>query len=163
MNATISKTTIMTTCKRVTCACVLAIGVVLGGLSLASGMAAAAPGAPCGPQAGACQGPGGHGDVGRPDGPGGADVRPQPAAAPLHAGPSGPDGWSADGRDRRGPGGPGWGEPGGPPPRDLAWRGIDQGRFDHQPFSYHGSWVQPIYNPDFRNWGFWFLGTWIPL
>ena len=30
MNATISKTTIMTTCKRVTCACALAIGVGLG-------------------------------------------------------------------------------------------------------------------------------------
>jgi len=23
--------------------------------------------------------------------------------------------------------------------------------------------VQPIFNPDFNNWGFWFLGIWIPL
>ena len=50
-----------------------------------------------------------------------------------------------------------------PPPPDLAWRGLDQGRYDHQPFNYNGSWVQPIFNPDFNNWGFWFLGIWIPL
>ena len=54
---------------------------------------------------------------------------------------------------------PGW----GPPPPDQGWRGIDQGRFDHQPFNYNGSWVTPIFNPDFNNWGFWFFGIWIPL
>jgi hypothetical protein len=54
---------------------------------------------------------------------------------------------------------PGW----GPPPPDQAWRGLVQGRFDHQPFNYNGSWVTPIFNPDFNNWGFWFFGIWIPL
>jgi hypothetical protein len=51
----------------------------------------------------------------------------------------------------------------GPPPPDQGWRGIDNGRLDHQPFNYNGSWVTPIYNPDFNNWGFWFFGIWIPL
>jgi hypothetical protein len=45
----------------------------------------------------------------------------------------------------------------------MAWRGFDQGRFDHQPFNYNGNWVTPIFNPDFNNWGFWFFGIWIPL
>lgn len=67
-----------------------------------------------------------------------------------------------------GPGGPGRpGGPGGgplpPPPRGMQWRGIDQGRFDHQPFNYRGNWVTPVFNPDYRAWGFWFLGLWIPL
>jgi hypothetical protein len=71
----------------------------------------------------------------------------------------------------QGPGG-GFGGPGGayrgpgplpPPPRGMEWRGIDQGRFDHQPFNYRGNWVTPVFNPDFRTWGFWFLGLWIPL
>jgi hypothetical protein len=53
--------------------------------------------------------------------------------------------------------------PGGPPPPDQGWRGIDDSRRDHQPFNYKGSWVTPIYNPDFNNWGFWFFGIWIPL
>jgi hypothetical protein len=68
-----------------------------------------------------------------------------------HDGPGRPDG----------PGGPRWDAP--PPPRDQAWRGIDQGRYDHQPFNYRGTWVTPIFNPELRNWGFWFLGLWIPL
>jgi hypothetical protein len=74
----------------------------------------------------------------------------------------------------RGPGGPGgpgdrgpspWDHNPGwtPPPPDQAWRGIDQGRFDHQPFNYNGAWVTPIFNPDFNNWGFWSFGIWIPL
>jgi hypothetical protein len=45
----------------------------------------------------------------------------------------------------------------------MGWRGIDQGRYDHQPFNYNGSWVTPAFNPDFNNWGFWFLGIWVPL
>jgi hypothetical protein len=60
---------------------------------------------------------------------------------------------------RGGPGGPEW----GPPPPDLAWRGIDDGRRDHQPFNYNNNWVEPIYSPVFNNWGFWFFGAWIPL
>ena len=78
-----------------------------------------------------------------------------------------PGGWD---RGPGGPGGPGDHSPSpwdhnarwGPPPPDQAWRGIDQGRFDHQPFNYNGSWVTPIFNPDFNNWGFWFFGIWIP-
>jgi hypothetical protein len=73
-----------------------------------------------------------------------------------------------------GPGGPGGPPPpGGPSPKDhnpawrpplpdQGWRGIDDRR-DHQPFNYNGSWVTPIYNPDFNNWGFWFFGIWFPL
>jgi hypothetical protein len=69
-------------------------------------------------------------------------------------GPGGP--WRGD---HRGPDGFGWPAP----PTELAWRGIDQGRFDHQPFNYNGSWVTPIFDPGFNQWGFWFLGIWIPL
>lgn len=50
-----------------------------------------------------------------------------------------------------------------PTPPDLPWRGIDQGRFDHQPFNYNGRWVSPFFNPQFNNWGFWLFGIWIPL
>ncbi|HYR13295.1 MAG TPA: hypothetical protein VEQ67_03630 [Mycobacterium sp.] len=119
-----------------------AIPLVVGGsaLTAGAGVAAAQPGPPpC--QFGNCQGPGG----------------------PPPGGPGGPD----QGRPPGGPGGPG--EPGGhdqappPPPPDQAWRGIDDGRRDHQPFNYNGSWVTPIYNPDFNNWGFWFFGIWVPL
>ncbi len=53
--------------------------------------------------------------------------------------------------------------PWGAPPPDQGWRGIDDGRRDHQPFNYNGSWVTPVFNPDFNNWGFWFVGIWIPL
>jgi hypothetical protein len=75
-----------------------------------------------------------------------------------HGGPGGPPDWR--GPDYHGgPGGPVW----GPPPPDLAWRGIDDGRRDHQPFNYNGNWVEPIYSPIFNNWGFWFFGIWIPL
>jgi hypothetical protein len=68
--------------------------------------------------------------------------------------------------DRLLPGGPSPGDHNpawGPPPPDQGWRGIDDGRRDHQPFNYNGSWVTPIYNPDFNNRGFWFFGIWIAL
>jgi hypothetical protein len=133
-------------------------------------VATAEPGPqPCGFQN--CQGPGGSGGPGDNRGPGGPGDnrgagRPGDYRGPGdNRGPGGPG-------DYRGPGGPGdyrgpspwdhnarW----GPPPPDLGWRGIDQGRFDHQPFNYNGSWVTPIFNPDFNNWGFWFFGIWIPL
>jgi hypothetical protein len=45
----------------------------------------------------------------------------------------------------------------------LGWRGIDQGRYDHQPFNYNGAWVTPAFNQDYNNWGFWFFGIWVPL
>jgi hypothetical protein len=114
------------------------IGGTAVALAVALSSAVAVPaqaGAQPGPPCGfgQCRGPGG--------GPGG------------FSGPGGP------GHDR-GPGGPGVSPP---PPRGMEWRGIDQGRFDHQPFNYRGNWVTPVFNPDFRNWGFWFLGVWIPL
>ncbi|MDT5335022.1 MAG: hypothetical protein QOD90_527 [Mycobacterium sp.] len=138
-------------------------------------------GGPGGPRGG---GPGGpppqqqQGDRGGPGGPGGPGDRGGPGGPDDHGGPGGPDDHGGPG-DRGGPGGPQWGGPDprggpdyhggpggpewGPPPPDLGWRGIDQGRFDHQPFNYNGNWVQPIFNQDYNNWGFWFFGIWIPL
>jgi hypothetical protein len=166
----------------------VAVGIVVGGLTAGAGVAAADPGPPpCGfqgcqggPQGpgGPQQGPGGPGGPeqgpggpgGPPRGPGGPDQgRGGPGAPGWQpgglGGPGGPDG-PGRGPGWDGPGGPGWqqgGWGGPPPPPDLAWRGIDQGRFDHQPFNYNGAWVNPIFNPDFNNWGFWFFGIWIPL
>ena len=42
-------------------------------------------------------------------------------------------------------------------------RGIDDARFDHQPFNWQGQQVEPYWDQDRGAWGFWFLGTWIPL
>lgn len=139
---------------RVTCVSAVAIGLGLAGLTSGSAVAAAEPGPPCG--FGTCQGPGG--------GPGDRHDGPQwggPGGGPDRGHDNGPGGPHWDG-----PGGPPWGppqDPPPPPPPDLGWRGIDQGRFDHQPFNYNGSWVTPVFNPDVNNWGFWFLGIWIPL
>lgn len=138
--------------KRLTCASAVAIALAATALATGAGPAAAQPGRPsC--DFGNCQGaggpggPGGHGPDRGPGGPGGPDRGP--------GGPGGPD---------RGPGGgPDRGNNWGPPPPNLAWRGIDQGRFDHQPFNYNGQWVSPLFNPDFNNWGFWLFGIWIPL
>lgn len=127
-----------------TAAMIVAIGAAA--LTAGAGLAGAQPGPPPCP-IGACQGPGNHG-------PGG----PRPDRGPGHGpGDHGP-GWHDDHRGPDDHGGH-W----GPPPPDLAWRGMDQGRFDHQPFNYNGRWVTPIYNPMFNAWGFWFLGIWIPL
>ncbi|OBF27481.1 hypothetical protein A5724_30015 [Mycobacterium sp. ACS1612] len=52
---------------------------------------------------------------------------------------------------------------GGPGPVDWHNRGIDQGRFDHQPFNWNGQQVYPVPAGDGHGWGFWFLGQWIPL
>lgn len=51
----------------------------------------------------------------------------------------------------------------GPAPVDWNHRGIDQGRADHQPFNWNGHQVTPMPAADGHGWGFWFLGTWIPL
>ncbi|CAN5630644.1 hypothetical protein BH09ACT7_BH09ACT7_60320 [soil metagenome] len=48
-------------------------------------------------------------------------------------------------------------------PVDWQNRGIDQGRQDHQPFQWNGQQVQPIPAGNGAGWGFWFLGTWVPL
>jgi hypothetical protein len=80
---------------------------------------------------------------------------------------------------------PGWGcdRPGAPPcdnHRDDRWqdrgdnrgpagpvdwhnRGIDQGRYDHQPFDWNGQQVTPVPAGDGNGWGFWFLNNWIPM
>lgn len=55
--------------------------------------------------------------------------------------------------DNRGPAGP----------ADWQNRGVDQGRQDHRPFNWNGQQVTPMPAADGRGWGFWFLGTWIPL
>ena len=71
-------------------------------------------------------------------------------------------------RDWDGPPPPG-GWNGAPPPGgwNRHWdgpdRGIDQGRFDHQPFDYDDYQAVPIWSPDMGGWGFWFFGIWIPL
>jgi hypothetical protein len=52
---------------------------------------------------------------------------------------------------------------GGPAPVDWHGRGVDQGRFDHQPFNWMGQQVNPVPSGDGNGWGFWFLGQWIPL
>lgn len=57
--------------------------------------------------------------------------------------------------------GPGDGH--GPAPADWQNRGIDQGRGDHQPFNWNGQQVTPMPAGNGAGWGFWFLGTWIPL
>lgn len=51
----------------------------------------------------------------------------------------------------------------GPAPEEWRNRGIDQGRRDHQPFDWNGQRVTPVPAADGHGWGFWFLGTWIPL
>lgn len=51
----------------------------------------------------------------------------------------------------------------GPAPADWSHRGIDQARGDHQPFNWHGQQVTPMPAGNGAGWGFWFLGTWIPL
>ena len=89
-----------------------------------------------------------------------AQPGPQPCQFGNCQGPGGPGGHAGhDQGPQPGDHNPAW----GPPPPDQGWRGIDDGRRDHQPFNYNGSWVTPIYNPDFNNWGFWFFGIWIPL
>jgi len=130
-----------------TCTTALAIGLTVTGLTGGLGLASADPGPP------PCVFPGCTGP-GNPGGPGGLppDDHRGPDGPPPgdHRGPDGPSPWDHN---------PGW----GPPPPDQAWRGIEQGRFDHQPFNYNGLWVNPVFQPDFNQWGFWFFGIWIPL
>jgi hypothetical protein len=51
----------------------------------------------------------------------------------------------------------------GPAPADWQHRGIDAGRQDHRPFNWNGRQVTPLPAGNGHGWGFWFLGTWIPL
>jgi hypothetical protein len=75
-----------------------------------------------------------------------------------------------DGPDRRGDGnGRQWDNQWRPDQRDWndqrPWdqRGIDDARFDHQPFNWQGQQVSPYFDQGQGAWGFWFLGMWIPL
>ena len=54
---------------------------------------------------------------------------------------------------------------GGPPSEQQRWdqRGLDQGRYDHQPFNYQGQRAEPYFDNDRGAWGFWSLGQWIGL
>lgn len=62
------------------------------------------------------------------------------------------------------PGAPACGDHrGGPGAVEWHGRGIDQGRFDHEPFNWNGHQVHPMPAGDGHGWGFWFLGQWIPL
>ncbi len=63
-----------------------------------------------------------------------------------------PGAWECDRHDARGPG-----------PVDWHNRGIDEGRWDHQPFNWNGWQVTPLPAGDGNGWGFWFLDQWIPL
>lgn len=67
--------------------------------------------------------------------------------------------------DNRGPAAPvgrddGWHDNQG---RDWQHRGIDDARFDHQPFDYNGQWVNPVWDNGHNAWGFWLGPIWIPL
>jgi hypothetical protein len=94
----------------------------------------------------------------------GAPPPPQPGRDGWNDGP--PPGGPP--RDWDGPPPPGgWNGP--PPPGgwnrhwDGPQRGIDQARFDHQPFDYDDYQAVPIFAPEMGGWGFWFFGLWIPL
>ena len=146
-----------------------AIGCTLGAVGIAAGpgSANAAPQCPPGVQ---CD----HG----PDGPGG------PPGDHGPGGPGGPGGPPGD----RGPGGPPRGDfnrPGGPErprfrdapwgdgPAPWGWGGPPPARFGAPlppawgppppPVNYWGYDEQPVWDPGYNQWGFYFFGIWIPL
>jgi hypothetical protein len=129
-----------------------AIAGVLGlpalGLGIGIGSASADPGPPCGIY---CQGQQDHrGNGGDPGNGGDNGFRPD-------GGNGGDGGFRPDGGDR-GNGGDGRFD-------QLRWdqRGIDQGRYDHQPFNYQGQRVEPYFDNDRGVFGFQFFGIFIPL
>jgi hypothetical protein len=98
--------------------------------------------APGGPP-GEMRGPDNH-DWRPPWNPGDNDWRGRFHGAPWGDGPA-PWGWGAPPPPRwDGPLPPGW----GPPPA---------------PFNYFGFDEQPVWDPGYNQWGFWFFGVWIPL
>lgn len=48
-------------------------------------------------------------------------------------------------------------------PVDWRQRGVDEGRWDHQPFNWNGQQVTPMPAGNGAGWGFWFLNQWIPM
>jgi hypothetical protein len=163
-----------------------AIGCMLGtaGISLGSGIANAAPQCPPGVQCG----PGGGGGHGGPPpgerGPGNGHPGDQgPGGPPGDRGPGGPPGdfnrpgghdwrppWNPQDNDWRGrfrdaPWGNdlppwGWGAP--PPP---IWDGPlpPAWGLPPPPINYFGYNEQPVWDPGYNQWGFYFFGIWIPL
>jgi hypothetical protein len=120
--------------KRMLCASTLAAGIGAAGLfGIATGTASADPGQPCG-----------------------APNVPACQGGPQQGGPQ------QGGPQQGGPqqGGP---QQGGPVPAQNNQRGIDQGRQDHQPFTYNGQQVTPMQAGNGAGWGFWLGGLWIPL
>lgn len=115
-----------------------ALGLGAGG---AAGIASADPGQPCWPQN--CQSDDHH-DNGGPDnrGYGDNDHRYGDQWRPDQ------DQWRPDQRDDQRP----WDQ-----------RGIDDARFDHQPFNWQGQRVEPYWDQGRNAWGFWFFGMWIPM
>jgi hypothetical protein len=128
-----------------------AIGCALGaaGIAVGAGTASAAPpqcppGVQCGP------GDRGPGDFNRPGGPPGGHVfpggpeRPRFRDAPWGDGPA-PWGWGGPPPARfEAPLPPAW----GPPPPPVNYWGYDE---------------QPVWDPGYNQWGFYFFGIWIPL
>ncbi len=89
---------------------------------------------------------------------------PPNAPCGQHDNNRGPDDNRGPG-DNRGPAAPvgrddGWHDNQG---RDWQHRGIDDARFDHQPFDYNGQWVNPVWDNGHNAWGFWLGPIWIPL
>ena len=84
-------------------------------------------------------------------------------AGSLGAGGLGLGAGLANAEPWHGPGGPGWVQPGRP---DIRWQdrdAYDRARFDHRPFLYDNQWVNPVFDPGYRAWGFWLGPIWIPL
>ncbi len=123
--------------KRALTASTLAAGIGAAGL-LGIGLATASADPWCGPGA-PCWGP--HNDHRGDGGWGRGDGDWQRGVDWHHD----RDGW----RDDRG--------------RDWYHRGIDDARWDHQPFAYNGQWVNPVFDQGFNAWGFWLGPIWIPL
>jgi hypothetical protein len=157
-----------------------AIGCALGVASIAlpSGAANAAP--PCNPTPGVQCGPGGPGGPPPqrgPEGPPQGDFRgPGGPGGPPPGDFRGPDNhdwrppWNPGDNDWRGRfhGAPwgkdlppwGWGAP--PPP---PWDGPLPDPFGPPPppINYWGFQEQPVWDPGYNQWGFYFFGIWIPL
>jgi hypothetical protein len=153
------------------------LGCALGaaGIGLGAGIANAAPPCPPGAQ---CQG-----------GPGGPPGDRGPGGPPGDHGPGGGRGGPPPGEFNRGPGDHDWRPPGNPGDND--WRGRFHGAPwgdglppwgwgappppawngplppawgpPPPPINYFGYNEQPVWDPGYNQWGFYFFGIWIPL
>ena len=164
--------------KQVVAGAAISCAIGVCGIGLVSGIANAAP--PCGPTPQVQCGPGGPG--GPPpqrgqEGPPQRDFRgPGGPVSPPPNDFRGPDNhdwrppWNPGDNDWRGRfhGAPwgdgmppwGWGAP--PPPQ---WEGPLPPAWGPPPppINYFGFTEQPVWDPGYNQWGFWFFGIWIPL